>query len=378
MPRRKQVVNEPVASGNLGLADAILRVIDDGEEEDVLGAPTDFIDPHCLALQLALNLPGIPVGRLTVLRGWEQSGKSTLAMHLLIETQQRGGIAVYLDTENAYDEYRAKKMGLVTEGPDRVIVRQPQTVEECITFIERFIKAAREAAPDCLLTIILDSMAGTAVGAEMEGEIGESKAPGQHSKLLKKAFRRITKTIAHEQVALIIVNQNTEKIEMNAFSSMRGPSSSMLGDHPLSFHASVVIDMSKSSELTKGEGEDKKAYGVMVRVKVSKNKCSHPFGRAQARIIFDTGFDDDYAHFQAALKLGMIVKKGTSRYRMADAEDSFVEGSFGKILSATPGLREKIRDAARLEFWPQAAKDKYLSGEDAAREPAGAATSADD
>ena len=44
---------------------------------------------------------GFPVGRITEITGLEASGKSLLAAHALADTQKQGGLAVYIDTENA-------------------------------------------------------------------------------------------------------------------------------------------------------------------------------------------------------------------------------------------------------------------------------------
>ena len=62
------------------LIDAVVQHMRQGEGAessiitgDAAGA-RDYISTQCLALDLALNMPGIPVGRLTVVRGWESSG----------------------------------------------------------------------------------------------------------------------------------------------------------------------------------------------------------------------------------------------------------------------------------------------------------------
>lgn len=131
----------------------------------------------------------------------------------------------------------------------------------------------------------------------------------------------------------------------------------MIAKRPLQFHASTIIDMKKGAELRRGD-KDSPAYGITARAKISKNKCSNPFGKAQIRCTFDFGFDDDYAHFQAALKLGMVTKKG-SWYKMADVDEAFHEATFSEILAASPGLRERIAAAAREEFWSETVRKRF-------------------
>ncbi len=313
----------------------------------------DYLSTQCLALDLALNMPGIPVGRLTVVRGWESSGKTSLITHLLAETVRRGGIAVLLDAEFAFDEDRAARMGLARND---LLLAQPETMEEAIRLIEKSIKVIREQTPDALATIVWDSVGGTPTKSEIEGEFGDSKAIGAHAKLVSQAMRRIMGQISKENIALVIVNQNKELVETGPFAGS-ADSSTMIARRPLQFHASTIIDMRKAQELRVGD-KDSPAYGILSRAKITKNKCSNPFGKAEIKVRFDTGFDDDYAHLQAALKLGMIVQK-SSWYKMASVDESFHESDFSRILVEQPGLRESIAKAARQAFWAETVRQRF-------------------
>ena len=356
MPKKKR--SDGSGEKSARLIDAVvghLRQADSGSSllTGEVASAKDFISTQCLALDLALNMPGIPVGRLTVVRGWESSGKTSLVTHLLAETVRRDGIAVLLDSEFAFDEARAARLGLAREN---LILAQPETVEETIKLLEDVIKAVREETPDALATVVWDSVGGTPTKDEIEGDFGDSKPIGQHAKIISGALRRIMGTVSKQNIALVIVNQNRESLDMGPFASAE--SSTMIARRPLQFHASVIIDMRKAQELKRGD-KDSPAYGILSKAKVVKNKCSNPFGRAEMRCLFDTGLDNNYSHFQAALKLGMIVKKG-SWYKMANADESFHEVDFGDVLLANPGLREKIAAAAREEFWPDTVKQRFL------------------
>jgi len=365
VPRTRKTTTTKTPTQASSLRDSIIAKIEGAVPADILGAPHDFISTRCLAIDLALRMPGAPVGRLTVIRGWEQAAKSTLGLHLCQETLQRGGVAVLLDTEFAYDEYRSQKMGINTNenDPDGLIVRQPQTIEDTIKLIEEIIEATREESPDTLLTIVWDSVAATDTAASLENEFGESQRAGAHASLMRQALRRISKKIAQSQVCLVIINQNSEAVNMGPWAGMGNTDEkdSMVAKRPLQFYASVIINMYKAGELKRGSGDKVITYGVKVKGKVVKNKCSHPFGTFEAHCLFDTGFDNDYAYFETALKLGMLIKRG-SYYRLPDSEKSFTEATFGAVLDETLGLREKILDAARETLWPLAAKEKYLNG----------------
>lgn len=341
------------------LIDAVIQHVkaSEGDESSILtkevAGARDYLSTTNLSLDLALNMPGIPVGRLTVVRGWESSGKTSLVTHLLAETNRRGGISILLDAEFAFDESRAARLGLARED---LLLAQPQTVEETIRLIESSIKAVREETPDALATIVWDSVGGTRTQAESEGEFGESKAIGSHAKLISAAMRRIIPIVAKENIVFIVVNQNKESLEMGPFAGS-SETSTMMAKHALQFHASVILDFKKARELRCGD-KDSPAYGIMSRVKVLKNKCSNPFGKAEVIVTFDHGFDDDRAHFQQAVKIGMIKKKG-SWFTMADVDAAFHEADFGKILGDTPGLRERIAIAAREEAWSDTVRARF-------------------
>ena len=346
------------------LMDAIVARIKqhEGDESsivtDSVAGATDYISTQSLALDMALNMPGIPVGRLTVVRGWESSGKSTLITHLVAETLQRSGLAVLLDSEFAFDEERAARIGVDMDG--NFLLAQPPTVEASIALIESSIKEIREETPDALALVVWDSVGGTPTKSQIENEFGESEARGQHARIISSA-RRITGLVAKENIALVIVNQNKELVDSSPFRSSE--TSTMLARHPLQFHASTIIDMRKGTELVLGDktNPDAEAYGITARAKITKNKCSNPFGKCEIKVLFDTGFDDAYAHFQAALKLGIVKKKG-SWYNTDGVDRAFHEADFGAILDSQEGLLDRIALAAREKFWSETVRARFLLG----------------
>ncbi len=359
MARRKRGETDGTTRFPVRLIDAVVQNIQRAEGKgessiltDAVAGATDFISTQNLALDLALNMPGIPVGRLTVVRGWESSGKTSLITHLLAETVRRDGIAVLLDAEFAFDEERAARLGLPRED---LLLAQPETLEDTVNLLENTIKAVREETPDTLVTIVWDSVGSSPTKDQIEGDFGESKVIGGHAKAMSGALRRIMPIVAKEKIALVIVNQNRENIDISGFGSHE--TSTMIAKRPLQFHASTIIDMRKTKELT--QGKDGPAYGIMAKMKVTKNKCSSPFGKADVRCTFDTGFDDDYAHFQAGLKVGIITQK-SAWYKIANADEAFHEADFGEILAANPSLREKIAKAAREELWSETVKQRFL------------------
>ena len=136
---------------------------------------------------------GIPVGKLTTIAGESASGKSLVATQILANTQKMGGVAVYIDTENAASPDFMAQLGLDTENNFMYI--QPGTIEEVFESIERLIGLVREKAPDRLVCIVWDSVAGTPVKAEIEGDYDPNSRIGLTAKALAKGMRKVTETL---------------------------------------------------------------------------------------------------------------------------------------------------------------------------------------
>ena len=98
--------------------------------EDTPTDLTEWISTGSSMLDIAIsNRPngGIPVGRITEITGLEGSGKSLMAAHLLANTQKKGGLAVYIDTENAMNEEFARAIGIDIKN---MLYIQLETIEE--------------------------------------------------------------------------------------------------------------------------------------------------------------------------------------------------------------------------------------------------------
>ena len=77
---------------------AIMRLGDVSER-----LSTEVVSTGSLSLDIALGAGGVPQGRITEIYGTEGAGKSTLALHIMAETQKKGGTAAYIDVEHALE-----------------------------------------------------------------------------------------------------------------------------------------------------------------------------------------------------------------------------------------------------------------------------------
>lgn len=302
---------------------------------------TDYISTQSYALDFAMHLPGLPIGRIVTILGAEASGKTTLACHILAETQRRGGIGVLLDTEMAFDEDRAAKIGI---DPAALIVQQPETLEDATAEIMETVTAITETAEaegdTPLVTIVLDSVAGLPSKQEIDSE-PDAFVVGSHARAISAMLRRVTPMIARQKILLVFINQEKERI--GGFSSWsKAPAKTMIGEHPLGFHSSVILHCKQIDILKRKRNSREEPYAIRAMVRVKKNKKAAPFSEAEVVIRFDTGIDKLQSILSVAFALDIVVKdKGWCKY----GDKRFRDSQFGAILEENPGIMEALEKA---------------------------------
>jgi len=251
----------------------------------------DCIPTGSLSLDLALGVGGIPRGRVTEVFGPEMTGKSTLALHIIAEAQNRGGIAAFIDVEHALDPTYAANCGVKL---DDLLISQPDTGEQALEIAEALV---RSGAVD---VVVIDSVAALVPRAELEGEMGEAHI-GLQARLMSQALRKLAAAIHRSRTAVVFINQLREKVGIFFGNPEVTP-----GGRALKFYSSVRIDLRRVEAIKRGE----ETVGSRVRAKVVKNKVAPPFKSAEFDIMFDAGISKEGSLLDLGVEVGLVKKVG--------------------------------------------------------------------
>jgi len=289
----------------------------------------EVVPSGSILLDEALGVGGYPKGRVIEIFGPESSGKTTLALHAVAESQKMGGIAAFIDAEHALDPQYAKALGV---NIDELWVSQPDAGEQALEIAESLV---RSGAVDI---IVIDSVAALTPRAEIDGLMGESHM-GLQARLMSQALRKLTSIISKSNCIIIFINQIRMKIGV-----MFGSPETTTGGNALKFYASVRLDVRKIETLSKGDDE---AWGNRVKVKVVKNKMAPPFRKAELEILFGKGISAFGSLLDCAVKYDVIEKSGSwyafENDKIGQGKNNAVE-FLEKNLDITVNIEKKLRE----------------------------------
>ncbi|BDT61595.1 MAG: protein RecA [Flavobacteriales endosymbiont of Rhyzopertha dominica] len=277
-----------------------------------------------ISLDLALGILGYPRGRIIEIFGPESSGKTTLALHAIYETQKKKGVCVYIDAEHSFDINYANKLKINTND---LIISQPDYGEQALDIVDNFIKSK------LIDLIVIDSVAALIPKSELEGEI-ENQRIGLHAKLMSQALRKLIGVINKTNTTVIFINQIREKIGI-----YYGNNEITTGGNALKFYSTIRLEIRRISYL---KNKNNNIIGNKVRVKVVKNKLYPPFKIAEFNILYGTGICKYIDIFNLGINMNLINKKG-AWYNVYNKNIVKGQNNFINILKKNKKLFNKLK-----------------------------------
>jgi recombination protein RecA len=292
--------------------------------------PIDAISTGSISIDYALGVGGVPCGRVIEIFGPESSGKTTLALQVIAESQKAGGMAAFVDAEHALDAAYAQKLGV---DIDNLLVSQPDNGEQALEIVEVLIRS------NSVDVVVVDSVAALVPKAEIEGEMGEAQM-GLQARLMSQALRKLTGVVSKSKTTLIFINQLREKIGV-----MFGNPETTTGGRALKFYASVRIDIRRIASIKDGD----QVIGGRTRVKVVTNKVAPPFREAEFDVMYGEGISREGDLLDLAVEKRIVEKSGAwfaySGERLGQGRENVKQ-----FLRDNPEVRQSIEDRVRRDL----------------------------
>ena len=313
------------------------------DEEDNPVDVREWISTGSTLLDLAIsNRPhgGFPVGRMVEVSGLENTGKSLMCAQVIAETQKRGGLAVFFDSESSVDKKFWNTLGVNIRN---VNYQKFTTLEELFNMLELVIGIFRKKDDDRLLTIFIDSVAQASVETEMESEHGVTGYNTAKSIILSKAMRKITNLISNQRVLVIYTNQ--VRYNMNA-----GPFQEKWitpGGKALPFACSVRLRLANLGKLSVTRSGQKEVVGMKCQAQVIKNRCGPCYRTAAYEIHYDSGIQDLSSWLNYMKTYGLITgdKSGYVFKRTNGEKLDFNTEKFVELMNTDANLKEEVYQA---------------------------------
>lgn len=296
----------------------------------------DAVSTGSVGLDLALGVGGLPKGRIIEIYGAESSGKTTLALHVIAESQRNGGVAAFIDAEHALDVNYARALGVNVE---ELLISQPDNGEQALEITETLVRSG------AISVVVIDSVAALVPKSELAGDMGDVQ-PGAQARLMSQAMRKLAGSVSKSDTIAIFINQIRMKIGV-----MFGSPKTTSGGQALKFYASVRMEVSRIGSLTKGE----EAIGNRTRVKVQKNKVAPPFRQVE----FDIYYGKGICPAAEAIDLGVtekVVKKSGAWYAYEDTRLGQGKENSRQFLLDNPAVLAKVKEDLKSKLSPSTFK----------------------
>ena len=282
------------------------------------------ISTGSLGLDVALGIGGLPKGRIVEIYGPESSGKTTLALHVVAESQKTGGACAFVDAEHALDPVYAKKLGV---NIDDLLISQPDAGEQALEIADTLVRSG------AISVLVIDSVAALVPRAELEGDMGDSHM-GLQARLMSQALRKLTSSISKSNCLVIFINQIRQKIGI-----MFGNPETTSGGNALKFYASVRLDIRRIGAIK--DKDD--IIGNQTRVKVVKNKVAPPFRTVEFDIMYGEGISKNGEIVDLGVSAEIVEKSGSwfsyNEQRIGQGRENVK-----KFLAENPEIAKEIED----------------------------------
>jgi len=278
---------------------------------------------------------GLPAGKIVEYYGMPASGKTTLSYHTLAECQKMGGLTLFVDTEQSWDDFRASEIGV---NPDTISVASCRSLESIFNVLEHFFTNSTKAGFDGPMLAVVDSVTGVPTQADLDGQITTESRVGHEAKQIRRGVRRLQGILSDTKASVIFINHAVSKISSMPFAKQ----TQAAGGLGIKYMEFIRIELKNKGQIKKGSGDNKIRIGQEIGFEIEKLKNAHlPYPRIEMIELLDEGFNKVSSLFEAAVKTGYVSKTKTgdicTLFKGTDVERQFKEDEWIQIMAELGG-----------------------------------------
>lgn len=230
---------------------------------------TDFICYPNSHWELLTGLRGIPFGKVVQIAGKPDSGKTSHAMAFMKQAQDQNVLVIFLDVEGKFSPVRFDKY-FKGSSKDLIVISSKMILEggDMITHI---IDAAMNQNPNTKILVVWDSVGGSLAANESDRDLREGHQMAAAAKENGQFLRGFINTMEkyknretnEDRIAILLINQ--------VYQNIGSVGTKEAGGNRVEFHSSLILQLTRKSDLTKVKDKIKRKIGIVTRARVKKN-----------------------------------------------------------------------------------------------------------
>lgn len=294
----------------------------------------DFSSSGSAYLDYYMDNKVVPLGAMTLLTGWEGSGKSSLALIKAKKLQVKfpDKTVAVLDGEQTITDSHIERFEL---DKNRLIVYKDSVLENMLDTAEAFSQSEEISG------IIIDSIKAF-YSVAIEAKSAEDFSIGVEAKKLGTRLPIINANCARRGTALIVLNQWRENPGV-----MHGDSKVLPGGQFNKYMPFTHLDFTKKDLIKDKEG-NVIGHKLDVRIKKSKAGAFDKKDVITLNFYYDGGFNEIDEHAQIFVETNIAKQGGAGWITFPDrfSEEKKVQGTdkFAEYLKANPEDFEFLKE----------------------------------
>ncbi len=205
--------------------------------------------------------PGLPFGKIVMIAGDSDSGKTSAAIEAMKAAQQQDVGVLYVETEGKTTENDLKAWGV---DPSGVLLVQSSIAEQAFELLFKAWDKFKEKYPTSRLLVVFDSIGNVVSQRDSEIDLMEQDSkPGGKGKVNRLAINKMIAKRDEDNAAILIINYTYDNIG--------SPGKTNAGGKAVNFFSSLTFQTSRKGWYEKQINGVKVRAGADVSWKLFKN-----------------------------------------------------------------------------------------------------------